>query len=110
MMGPMSPYVAGVLGLSAEQQAQIEAMQRDKAREHWQLMQEMHTQAQAMMQLRRQADPDPEALVEAHRNLSETQREMLRFHAESMRAMREILTAEQRHRLDEMRGFSEPQQ
>jgi Spy/CpxP family protein refolding chaperone len=102
MMGGVSPYAAGVLGLSDEQQQRIDGMQRERAREHWQLMQQMRQEGRELMQLQRSPDADPDAIAEAHERFSTTQREMLRMQAETRRAMRGILTEEQRQRLDEM--------
>ncbi len=103
--GAMSSYMAGVLELSDEQQEQIEAIHEQNAREHWQLMQQMHERARAMKELWREGAPDPEAVGEAHQRMSEIHGQMLQLHARVQGEVAEVLSDEQRQRLQEMHRF-----
>lgn len=112
MMGPdtggsgmMRPYMAGVLELSDEQQAQIEAIYERNAQEHWQLMQQVHERAQTIKELWREGTPDPDAVGEAHERMSEGHGQMLRLHARIQGKIADVLSDEQRQRLQEMQRF-----
>lgn len=106
MRGGISPYEAGVLGLDADQQRRLEDIQREAAREHWQLMQEQHRRRGEMMQLYRgEGAPEPEALGEAYGRMADAQRRMLEHRARVHQRMRAVLTEEQRERLEQMRRF-----
>ncbi len=108
MMGGIGPYAAGVLGLSDEQRQQLEAIQRDNAREHWQLMQELRERRHAMMDLYREGRVDPEEVGRAWEGMATAQRRMLEQRARMHNQMREVLTEEQRERLEEMRRYRYP--
>jgi Spy/CpxP family protein refolding chaperone len=106
MRGGIGPYEAGVLGLDEGQRRELESIQRESARDHWQLMQELRARRIAMMQLYRDNPaPDPEAVGEAHEAWADAQRRMLEHQARVHNRMREVLTQEQRERLDEMQRF-----
>ena len=105
MRGGIGPYEAGVLGLSDEQRRELESIQRENAREHWQLMQQMRDRRLEMMRLYRQGAPDPDAVGEAYAGMAEAQRRMLEQQARQHNRMREVLTEEQRQRLDAMQRF-----
>ncbi len=104
MHGGIGPYEAGILGLSDEQRERLESIQRENAREHWQLMQEMHEQGGAMMELRRSEEIDPEALGRAFDEVAAVHRRMIVQQARAHNRMREVLTGEQREMLEQMRG------
>lgn len=104
MHGGIGPYEAGVLGLSDEQRERLESIQRENAREHWQSMQEMHEQSEAMMELRRGEEVDPEALGRAFDDVAAIHRRMIVQQARMHNRMREVLTAEQRDMLEQMQG------
>lgn len=109
MMGGMSPYTAGVLGLSDSQRERIDSIQRERAREHWNLMQELREQRQVLMQLQREPATDPDAVANAHERLSATERKLLRMQAEMHNAVRDVLDQEQRERLDAVHGSGQQQ-
>jgi Spy/CpxP family protein refolding chaperone len=105
MAGGIGPYEAGVLNLNDEQQRRLEQIQREGAREHWQLMQEQRAQHQRLLQQYRDGAPDPQALGNAYERMAEAQRRMLEHQAQVHNRMREVLTDEQRERIDQMRRF-----
>jgi len=107
MAGPrgIGPYMAGVLELTDEQREQLDAVQRRNAREHWQLRQQMREHRATMAALWRENAPDPDTVGDAHRRMSETGRRMLELRARMQGEVHDILTAEQRDRLREMRRF-----
>ena len=113
MMGPgmmgqgmMGPYVSGVLGLSDDQRGQMEEIQRENASEHWQMMQEMQQHRRNMMEAYDQDAPDPDEVGDAFSRMMETRRGMIEQQVRVQNRMREVLTEEQRKRLDEMRRFN----
>jgi Spy/CpxP family protein refolding chaperone len=103
--GMMGPYMSGVLGLSAEQREQLEDIQRENAGEHWQMMQEMQQHRRNMMEAYGQETPDPEAVGEAYARMMETRRGMIEQQVRMQNRMHEVLTDEQRQRLQEMQRF-----
>jgi len=104
--GMMGPYVSGVLGLSEDQRKQMEEIQRENASEHWQMMQEMQQHRGNMMEAYDQDAPDPDAVGDAFSRMMETRRGMIEQQVRVQNRMREVLTEEQRKRLDEMRRFN----
>ncbi|MDZ7788337.1 MAG: periplasmic heavy metal sensor [Halofilum sp. (in: g-proteobacteria)] len=104
--GMMGPYVSGVLGLSDDQRRQMEEIQRENASEHWQMMQEMQQHRGNMMEAYDQDAPDPDAVGDAFSRMMETRRGMIEQQVRMQNRMREVLTEEQRKRLDEMRRFN----
>lgn len=107
MQGGVGPYASGVLGLDDGQRERLEAIQRENAREHWQLMQEMHEHARAMMELRTGDEVDPEALGRAFDEVAAVHRRMLVQQARMHNRMRDVLTEEQRERLRQMWSYGQ---
>lgn len=110
MMGAIgkltSPYIAGVLGFSEEQTQQVEDIQRENAREHWSLTQDLRERHRAMMELMREPAPDPQAVAEAHDQASAAHRQLLVLQAELRGEVLDVLNDEQRQRLQEMHSGS----
>ena len=107
MGGGIGPYASGVLGLSEEQRNRLEEIQRENARQHWQLMQELREKRHAMMDLYREGRVDPEELGEAYDGVADAERRMLEHGARMRNRMHEVLTEEQRERLEEMRRYND---
>lgn len=107
MQGGVGPYASGVLGLDDGQRERLEAIQRENAREHWQLMQEMHEHARAMMELRSGDEVDPEALGRTFDEFAAVHRRMLVQQARMHNRMRDVLTEEQRERLRQMWSYGQ---
>ena len=103
--GMMGPYMSGVLGLSAEQREQLEGIQRENAGEHWQMMQEMQQHRRNMMEAYGQEAPDPGKVGDAFSRMMETRRDMIEQQVRMQNRMREVLTDEQRERMQEMQRF-----
>lgn len=102
-MGGMTPAMAVRLGLSEEQMDQVHQIRDDRMGEHWNLMRQMHGSMQGLMSVWSQPDPDPSEVGAMYAQVSEIKRKMIELRAEMRRAVRDVLTAEQRERLDEMR-------
>jgi len=71
MRGGVGPYMAGAHGLSEDHQEKLQTIERDNAREHWQLMQQMHQQQRELYQLYQRDEPDPAAVGKAYQRFSE---------------------------------------
>lgn len=108
-MGGMTPYTAVMLGLSEQQMDQVQQIRDDRMGEHWNLMRQMHGSMQGLMSVWSQPDPEPSEVGAMYARVSEVKRKMIELRAEMRRAVRDVLTAEQRERLDEMRrGHHQP--
>lgn len=103
MMRGLSPYMAGVLGLSEEQEARIEEIQKESGRAHGELMQQMHERHRALMQLQRERDPAPEAVGEAFARVSAVKRQMVEQHVRMRSDIRGVLDEQQQEHFERMR-------
>ncbi len=102
MMGGYGPAFAGILDLSTAQQKKIESIQENFAKKQWGLMQGMHAQMRSLWQQRASEEIDVDATVNAVKSLQATQLQMLRNRLEARKAMRAVLTKEQREKLSEL--------
>lgn len=107
-MGGMTPYTAVMLGLSEEQLDQVQQIRDDRMGDYWNLMRQMHGSMQGLMSVWSQPDPEPSEVGAMYARVSEVKRKMIELQAEMRRAFRDVLTDEQRERLDEMRGGHRP--
>ncbi len=107
-MGAMRPYMAVMLGLSEEQMDQVHQIRDDRMGDYWNLMRQMQGSMQGLMSVWSQPDPDPSEVGAMYAQVSEVKRKMLELRAEMRRAVRDVLTVEQRERLDKMRRAHRP--
>jgi Spy/CpxP family protein refolding chaperone len=103
-MGGMAPYTAVMLGLSDEQMEKVHQIRDDRMGDYWNLMRQMHGSMRGFMSAWSQPDPEPSEVGAMYARVSEVKRKMVELQAEMRRAVRDVLTADQRERLDEMRG------
>lgn len=108
-MGGMTPYMAVMLGLSEEQMAEVHQIRDDRMGEHWNLMRQMHGSMQGLMSVWGEPDPEPSEVGAMYAQMSEIKRKMIELQVEMRRAVRDVLTAEQRERLDRMHRLHMPQ-
>jgi Spy/CpxP family protein refolding chaperone len=109
MMGPgmMGPGMMGgpmmgsnpALNLSDEQRAKISTIQRDVAREQWNLMGKMHEQQYHMHDLLESGKPDDAAARKAYDEMSTAHKQMFQNMLEGRKRIDAVLTDEQRKQL-----------
>lgn len=107
-MGAMTPYMTVMLGLSEQQMDQVHQIRDDRMGDYWNLMRQMNGSMQGLMSVWSQPNPDPSEVGAMYAQVSEVKRKMLELRTEMRRAVRDVLTAEQRERLDQMRRTHKP--
>jgi Spy/CpxP family protein refolding chaperone len=115
MMGPgmmgggfgFGPLAA--LNLSEEQQRNINRIQENLRKQHWNLLGQIQEQQAALRELYAADQTDPKKIGEAYGKIGDLQRQMAESHAQALNEVRGMLTPEQRQQWAQMqRGFRGP--
>ncbi len=120
MMGPgmMGPGMMGggsgfgplaALNLSEEQQRNINRIQENLRKQHWNLLGQIQEQQAALRDLYAADQTDPKKIGDVYGKIGNLQRQMAESHAQALNDVRGTLTPEQRQQLAQMqRGFRGP--
>jgi DNA repair exonuclease SbcCD ATPase subunit len=101
---PPLAVVAHVLELSEEQVQALSQFLQERQEALRPAAQEVHAREQALAQQLQSAEPDPQAIGRLVIEIRRIQEQIQRALAESDAALDEILNAEQRARLEQIRG------
>ncbi|GGO78477.1 hypothetical protein GCM10011348_10480 [Marinobacterium nitratireducens] len=106
MMGGCGPMHGGdgmaqLLGLSDDQQQQIAQIHQELRKKHWDRMGTMHEGAGKLRQLYLADKRNPDAILEQQQRLFELRQEMTRDWLEAQNRIEDLLTAEQKEKLQQ---------
>ena len=104
-MGPgmMGGYAGYALGLSAEQRGKIAGIWNDSVSKAWPIMGQLREQNFRFAQLMNESTPDREAVNKVYSRISELRKQLLDQRLDARQKTLEVLTAEQRKKLQQ--GF-----
>ncbi len=103
MMGGWGYSLSGALNLSDEQQKKIQKIQEDLGKQQWTLMQALHTEMMSAYKKYGESDDvDVDAVMKTQTDMSNAHLQMLRNRLEAQKKIRDVLTKEQREKLNEM--------
>jgi len=108
-MGPAGgsgphPYMASYLGLTQEQEAQLQAMREKHFKEISPLQQELFNKRQELRLLWANPNPDADQIMAKQREISQLQAQMQEMSTKHLLEARSILTPEQQQKLGTGRG------
>lgn len=92
-----------MLELSPDQQSKIGQIQQETLQKHLGLRQQIGNERLQLRQLLLQDKPDPQAVGEAYSKIAQLQRQLIESRVEAHNRMEELLTPEQRQRLQQNR-------
>ncbi len=110
MMGGGSGFgPLATLDLSEEQQRNINRIQENLRKQHWNLLGQIQEQQAALRDLYAADQTDPKKIGDVYGKIGNLQRQMAESHAQALNDVRGTLTPEQRQQLAQMqRGFRGP--
>lgn len=100
-MGPMGGFA--MLGLSDQQQQEIDKIRQEMFRKHFDLRQQIFNERQNLRRLLLQDKPDPKAVGAQYDKIAQLRRQMIESRVEAQNRMEAVLTGEQRQQLQRMR-------
>jgi len=101
-MGPgmmMGPYWGSGLDLTSEQQTQVNKIQDDTRKSHWNLMNEMMNQQAKLRDLNQAPKRNDAAIDSAYKEIGKLQQKMYESSVEAQKRMEAVLTKEQQEKL-----------
>jgi Spy/CpxP family protein refolding chaperone len=106
MMGGCSPMhgydgMSQALDLNDDQQKKISQIQQDFHRQNWDLMGKMYDESLTLRRLFHAAELDPKAIGEQQQRLFDLRRQMTEAWVETQNHIKEILTPEQKAKLQQ---------
>ncbi len=97
------------LNLSEDQQRNINRIQENLRKQHWNLLGQIQDQQAALRDLYAAEQTDPKRIGDAYGKIGNLQRQMAESHAQALNDVRGTLTPEQRQQWAQMqRGFGGP--
>ncbi|MEJ5378135.1 MAG: Spy/CpxP family protein refolding chaperone [bacterium] len=98
------PYMASYLGLTQEQEAQLQAMREKHFKEISPLQQELFNKRQELRLLWTSPNPDAEQIIAKQREINQLQGQIQEMSTKHLLEARSILTPEQQQKLGSGRG------
>lgn len=105
MMGGSGPEYSAALGLTDKQQQDVRKAYEQMWSNQWDLMQQMQKQQASLRELYVNANPDTQAILKAHREMSDLRLKMLENQLNAQQQSRQTLTEEQRQKLQQMQQW-----
>ncbi len=97
--------LAAILNLTDAQQKKIQAIEDAHAKKQWDLMTTLHHEMLSAERNSDSNDVNVDAIMKGAKSIADTRLEMLRNRLETGKEIRAVLTQEQQHKLQQMRGW-----
>jgi len=97
--------MAAILNLTDAQQKKIRAIEDAHAKKQWDLMTTLHHEMLSAERNSDSNDVNVDVIMKGAKSIADTRLEMLRNRLETGKEIRAVLTQEQQHKLQQMRGW-----